>query len=190
MEIFFELSTVYQGKTKVINYLMWLRSFENTPQWSQQYPNTDWFFKVNNPIRNEVFTRLKYYLFSDQNKFQSLKTDLFIKFVILKFYLKPIAQKYGFPGLFWILFLPPAYFNANLNNSFFYYIKSCSKYILKKLQKYSLSIGNSFNSSSNVSKKVQSKKLLKEYISERFSPYNQNEIDDLIFQISNFYRVD
>ena len=42
-EIFFELSTVYQGKTKVINCLMWLRSFENTSQWSQQYPNTDWF---------------------------------------------------------------------------------------------------------------------------------------------------
>ena len=190
LEIFFELSTVYQGKTKVLNDLMWLRSFENTSQWSQQYPNTDWFFKVNNPIRNEIFTRLKYYLFSDQNKFQLLKTDLFIKFVILKFYLKPIAQKYGFPGLFWILFLPPAYFNANYNNSFFYYIKSCSKYILKKLQKYSLFKRYSFNTSSNVSKKVQSKKLLEDYISERFSQNNQNEIDDLIVQISNFYRVD
>lgn len=189
-EIFFELSTVYQGKTKVINYLMWLRSFENTSQWSQQYPSTDWFFKINNPIRKEIFTRLRCYLFSDQKKFQLLKTDLFIKFVIIKFYLKPIAQKYGIPGLFWILFLPPAYFNANFNNSFFCYIKSCSKYILNKLQKYSLSIGNSFNNSCNVSKKVQSKKLLKDYISEKFSLYNQNEIDDLIFQISNFYTVD
>ena len=189
-EIFFELSTVYQGKTKVINDLMWLRSFENTSKWSQQYPNTDWFLKINNPIREEIFSRLKYYLFSDLKKFQLLKTDLFIKFIILKFYLKPIARKYGISGLFYILFLPLAYINANFTNSFFYYIKSCSKSILKKLQKYSLLKGNSFNNSSSVSKKVQSKKLLKEYISERFSPYNQNEIDDLIFQISNFYRVD
>ena len=84
-------------------------------------------------------------------------------------------------------------FNIHLlkfDNSFFYYIKSCTKSILKKLQKYSLLKGNSFVNSSNESKNVQSKKLLKDYISERFSPYNQNEIDALIFQISNFYRVD
>ena len=190
LEIFFELSTVYQGKTKVINDLMWLRSFENTSQWSQQYPNTDWFLKTNNPIRKGIFLRLKYYLFSDLKKFQLLNIDLFVKFVILKFYLKPIARKYGIPGLFYILFLPLAYINANFDNSFFYYIKSCTKSILKKLQKYSLLKGNSFVNSSNESKNVQSKKLLKDYISERFSPYNQNEIDALIFQISNFYRVD
>ena len=113
-----------------------------------------------------------------------------MKHILLKFYLKPIAQKYGIPGFCYILLLPIAFLNANFNNSVIYYhIKSSSKYILNKIQKNGLLDGDSFTHASNVSKKVQFEKLLINCISENFSHYNQNEIDDLIIQLSNFYKV-
>jgi len=60
-ELQFEITASYLGKSKVINELMWLRSFENLPNRSHQgknsFPIGDWWYqKSNQLIRDEIIT--------------------------------------------------------------------------------------------------------------------------------------
>jgi len=117
-EVIFEFCAAYSGKTRVIDDLYWLRSFENEPQWSSFEPVGKWLLKIDNKFRNMLFTKLQENIFKEK-KFIVNKIHL-IKFLfyLIDFQLEIESKRIGINKRFkWIL-LPALFIVANSSLKF------------------------------------------------------------------------
>jgi glycosyltransferase domain-containing protein len=130
MEIFYELATVYQGKTKVIKNVMWLRSHENDSQWYQSEPLTDWFLKIRNVERQQIFLNIQEFLLTDLSKIESFCRLQQIRSVLLKFELQQLTSFFRMNKQFYLIFLPLAFYHAN------------RKFVFRKLSNILLNFGS------------------------------------------------
>ena len=84
-ELQFEITSSYLGKCKIINELMWLRSFENKPIRIHESKKTVsikdfWFKESNKLIRDEIIDTIVQSISSKEDKLSTITHDISIAF--------------------------------------------------------------------------------------------------------------
>lgn len=84
-ELQFEITSSYLGKCKIINELMWLRSFENKPIRVHESVNTlrikdFWYKESNKLIRDEIINTIVKSISSKEDKVSTITQDVSLAF--------------------------------------------------------------------------------------------------------------
>jgi glycosyltransferase domain-containing protein len=113
-EILIEFCSVFSGKTKVIENLYWLRSFENNPQWSSFEPVGKWLLKIRNKNRQQLYVRLQINFFNEDTLIKNKINQIRFMLHLVGNQLGIESQRFGInQKLKWFL-LPLMFFSANL----------------------------------------------------------------------------
>jgi glycosyltransferase domain-containing protein len=116
-ELFFEFSNAFLGKSVVINDLVWLRSSENAPQWSNFETFGLWLLKKNNPARTLLFDKVDRYILSSKSSMPSMLRKSILFKEMLDKQLEYLALQFNIKQRFRWGFLPVLFIFSNLNEN-------------------------------------------------------------------------
>lgn len=116
-ELFYEFSNAFLGKSVVINDLVWLRSSENRPQWSNFETFGLWLLKINNPDRTLLFDKVDKYILSSKSSMPSILRKSILFKEMLDKQLEYLALQFNMKQRFRWGFLPFLLIFSNLSEN-------------------------------------------------------------------------
>jgi len=116
-ELFIEFCNVFLGKTIVINELMWLRSYENAPQWESFETVGLWLLSRNNKNRKLLLDRIDENVLSVLSRMPKKLRRLFFLKVILGKQLEYLAKQFNVKEVLKWALLPVIFVFSNLDEN-------------------------------------------------------------------------
>ncbi len=132
MELIVEYCNVFTGKSKVIDHLFWLRSNENSPQWTTFQTLGFWLLKRKNKDRTRLLNNIDQNILRNKSKLPGIIRKFIFFKKLIEVQLNEFASQFNFrPELKWIV-LPFLYFFVNLNSKFNLVVRRIQKKYLTR----------------------------------------------------------
>jgi glycosyltransferase domain-containing protein len=127
MELIVEYCNVFTGKSKVIDHLFWLRSSENSPQWTSFHTLGFWLLKRKNKDRTRLLNNIDQNILRNNSKLPGIIRKIMFLKKLIEVQLDQFASQFNFrPELKWLI-LPFLYFFVNLNSKLNLVVKKIRK---------------------------------------------------------------